>query len=76
MLGRILQSAGKKHFWNNIECWHCCETGHMKKDCTLKKRSDELKATWNQKRFGKKGSTMVVNGDNTEQSLILQSDID
>jgi len=23
------QSAGKKCSQDNIECWHCCETGHM-----------------------------------------------
>jgi len=70
------QSAGKKHSQDNFECWHCCETGHMEKDCTLKKRSDELKAAWNQKRFGKKESAMVANGDNTKQSLVLRSDLD
>jgi len=70
------QSAGKKRSPDNFECWHCCETGHMEKDCTLKKRSDELKAARNQKRFGKKGSAMVANGDNTEQSLILWPDLD
>jgi len=48
----------------------------MEKDCTLKKRLDEIKAARNQKRFGKKGSAMVANGDNTEQSLILRSDLD
>jgi len=70
------QSAGKKRSWDNFECWHCCETGHLEKDCTLKKRSDELKAVRNQKHFDKKGSAMVANGDNTEQSLILRSDLD
>ena len=70
------QTAGKKRPRDNIECWHCCETGHMEKDCTLKKRSDELKAARNQKRFGKKESAMVANGDNTEQSLVLRSDLD
>jgi len=70
------QTAGKKRSRDNIECWHCCETGHTEKDCTLKKRSDELEAAQNQKRFGKKGSVMVANGDNTEQSLVLRSNLD
>jgi len=48
----------------------------MEKVCTLKKRSDELKAAWNQKRFDKNGSAMVSNGDNTEQSLVLWLDLD
>ena len=70
------QTAGKKHSWDKIKCWHCCETSHMEKDCTLKKSLDELKAIQNQIRFGKKESKMVANGDNTKQSLVFQSNLD
>ena len=72
----ISDCPGKKRSRNNTECWHCWETGHMEKDCPLKKTTDEFKATRNQKRFGKKGRAMVANGDNTEQSLVLRSDLD
>jgi hypothetical protein len=70
------QTAGKKRSRDNTECWYCLETGHMEKDCPLKKRSNESKAARNQKRFGKKGSAMAADGDNTEQSLVLRSDLD
>jgi hypothetical protein len=71
------QTAGKKRSRDNTKCWYCWETGHMEKDCPLKKRTNEFKAARNQKRFGKKkGSAMVANGDSTEQSLVLRSDLD
>jgi len=66
------QTSGRKHSRDDIECWHCWQTGHTEKNCLLKKSTEEFKARRNQKQFGSKGRAMAADVEED----VLRSNLD
>jgi len=66
------QTSGRKRSRDDIECWHCWQTGHTERNCPLKKRREEFKARRIQKQFGSKGRAMAAD----VEEEVLRSNLD
>jgi len=66
------QTSRRKRSRDDIECWHCWQTGHTERNCPLKKRTEEFKARRNQKQFGSKGRAMAADVEED----VLRSNLD
>jgi hypothetical protein len=67
------QTSGRKRSRDDIECWHCWQTGHTERNCPIKKKTEDFKATRNQKQFSNKGRALAADGDEKE---VLRSNLD